>query len=141
LLFQAVTFLFVVPLVLGLLSVLLGVTALRNEGKYARHVGWIAVALMLLAVILPFGMIAYHNRSGPPVEIVVTSGFKGPIWIVEDPQAGGVIPKVEGKYRVNIPKSGVLRVKTTDMFTKWHSETWRYADGKLILSATINVFD
>lgn len=131
-LFRMVNLFVIVPLVLGALCILLGLISLRTERTFSKYVGWIAAALMLIAVLLPFGMIAYLNRLGCPIDTVVPSGFRGPIWIVKDAQAGEVIPKIEGEYRIKIPKSGVLRVKSTDMFSVWHSETWRYSDGKTL---------
>ncbi|HTU92238.1 MAG TPA: hypothetical protein VMF69_19300 [Gemmataceae bacterium] len=132
LLFRAVTFLFLVPFVLGIVCVLLGIASLRTEMTISKYVGCIAAILMLIAVLVPFGTIAYYNRTGYPIVIVVPSGFRGPIWIVEDSQAEEIIPKVDGEYRVKVPQSGVLRVKSTDMFAVWHSETSRYSDGKIL---------
>src|SRR5437660_1703542 len=104
-LFQAATCLFVLPLELGLVCVLLGVTALRTEARYARHVGWIAVILMLIAV-LPFGMIAYHNSSGYPIVLVVPEGYPGPVRLIIDKQRGVDVPLVDGEYKYRIPETG-----------------------------------
>jgi hypothetical protein len=131
-LFQAVTFLFVVPLVLGMLCVLLGMTALRTGGKFAKHVGWIVVILMLIAVILPFGMIAYHNRSGYPIELVISEGYRGPVRLIIDRQQGVDVPLVDGKYTYRIPETGTLLIKDDSPFRQWHSMTATYTSGKLI---------
>jgi hypothetical protein len=131
-LFQMVTLLFVVPLVLGLLCVLLGVTALRKEGKFVRHVGWIAVTLMLVAVILPFGMIAYHNRLGYPIVLVVPEGYRGPVRLIIDRQQGVDVRLIDEKYTYHIPETGMLLIKDDSPFRQWHSMTAMYTDGKLI---------
>jgi hypothetical protein len=131
-LFQAVTFLFVVPVVLGMLCVLLGIIALRTGGKYVKHVGWVAVILMLFAVIFPFGMIAYHDRSGYPIEFVISEGYRGPVRLIIDRQQGVDVPLVDGKYTYNIPGTGTLLIKDDSPFRQWHSITATYTNGKPI---------
>ncbi len=131
-LFQMVTFLFLVPLVLGLLSVLFGVTALRKEGKYGRHVGWIAVILMLLAVLFPFGRIAYHNRLGYPIVLVVPEGYRGPVRLIIDRQQGVDVRVADGKYTYHIPEIGTLVIRDDSPFRQWHSMTAMYTNGKHI---------
>ncbi len=132
-LFQAVTFLFLVPLVLGLVCVFLGVTALATGGRYAEYVGWIAGILMLVAVILPFGMIAYHNRSGYPIVLVVPDGYRGPVTLIIDAQLGVDVPLVDGKYTYRVPETGRLVIKDDGPFRQWHSMTAMYSSGKSIL--------
>ena len=131
-LFQAVTYLFVVPLLLGLLCVLLGVAAHRTDRKFARHVGWVAVILMFIAIVLPFGMIAYYNRSGYPIVLVVTEGYQGPVRLIIDRQQGVEVPLVNGKYTYRVPENGILVIKDDSPFRQWHSMTARYTNGKLI---------
>lgn len=131
-LFQAVTFLFVVPLVLGLVCILLGVIALRTGGRFARHVGWIATILMLVAVVLPFGLIAYHNRSGYPIVLVVPDGYRGPVRLIIDRRQGVEVPLVDGKYTYRIPETGTLVIKDDSPFRQWHSMTAVYSSGKPI---------
>lgn len=81
-----------------------------------------AAALLLLFA-------AGCDRNGEPVEIVVPAGFSGPIWIVEDAQDGKPVPKEAGRYRVEVPRSGVLRVASLQPFAQWHTESARYSDG------------
>jgi hypothetical protein len=131
-LFQAVTYLFVVPLVLGLLCIVLGVTALRTEGTYGKHVGWIAVILMLVGVIVPFGMIAYYDRSGYPIVLVVPTEYRGPIRLIIDRKNGLEVPLVNKKYTYRVPETGTLLIKDDSPFRQWHSMTVIYANGKLI---------
>ena len=66
--------------------------------------------------------------DGPPVEIVVPTGYTGMVWIVVDPDAPE-IPLVNGRYEVVIPAGGVLRVRSLKPFLRWHSQTARYQDG------------
>jgi len=72
------------------------------------------------------------NQSGSPVELVVPSGFSGPIWIIEDAENGNSIPKDEGRYRVVVPPSGKLRVSSLEPFMKWHSISAHFADGLVL---------
>jgi hypothetical protein len=69
------------------------------------------------------------DRSGPSIEIIVPERFTGPIWIVEDPQRGKAIPRVNGRFEVKVPSSGILTVSSIQPFQRWHSGTARYADG------------
>jgi hypothetical protein len=131
-LFQAMTYLFVVPLVLGLVSIILGVTALRNGGWYAGHVGGIAAVLMLVAVVLPFGMIAYYNRSGYPIVLVVPERYRGPVRLIIDRHQGVEVPLVHGKYTYRIPETGTLVIKDDSPFRQWHSMKPMYSSGKPI---------
>jgi hypothetical protein len=62
------------------------------------------------------------------VDIVVSKGFTGPIWIVLDPE-GKDMPQVNGRYQVVIPADGVLRVRSFRPFEQWHQMSARYADG------------
>jgi hypothetical protein len=131
-LMRVVTFLFFVPLVLGVLCVVLGVAALRTDRKFARHIGWIAAILMLIGVILPSGLIAYHNRSGYPIVVVVPEGYRGPVELIIDRQQGVDIPLVDGKYTYHIPQTGTLVIKDDSPFRQWHPETAMYTSGKRI---------
>jgi hypothetical protein len=63
--------------------------------------------------------------------MTVPKGFTGPIWIMLD-ESAPEIPLVEGRYRVIIPVSGVLRVRSFAPFTRWHSFTAKYDDGSPI---------
>jgi hypothetical protein len=128
----AVTFLCFVPLVLGLLCVVLGVAALRTDRKFARHIGWIAVILMLVGVCLPGGLMIYHNRSGYPTVIVLPEGYRGPVKLITDRQRGVDVPLLDGKYTYHIPQTGTLVIKDDSPFYQWHPETAMYTSGKRI---------
>jgi hypothetical protein len=52
-LYQAVTLLSLVPLFRGIFCIVLGLFASNTSSPLARHVGWIAFVLILLAVLLP----------------------------------------------------------------------------------------
>jgi hypothetical protein len=132
LLFQAVTFLFVVPLALGLLCILLGVIALRTEGRFRPHAGWIAFVIMLIAVALPFEMIAYHDRSGSPIVLVIPNGYRGPVKLIIDREQGKDVPLSDGRYTYQIPEGGTLVIKDDSPFRRWHSMSATYANGKTI---------
>jgi hypothetical protein len=105
------------------------------SGEYAMRTPAPRVAGGLLSLLLPSFLSAGCDRSGPAVEIIVPTGFTGPVWVVEDPQGGIPIPKVGGCYRVEIPESGILKVSSTAPFRRWHSESARYADGTTLARA------
>jgi hypothetical protein len=131
-LFQGVTFLFVVPLALGIVCIHLGVVALRAEGKRLRHVGWLAVILMLVAVGLPFGMISYHNQPGHSILMVIPEGYRGPVKLIIDKRHGVNVPLVNGTYTYHIPQDGTLRIQDDSPFRKWHTMTAVYTNGNPI---------
>ena len=131
-LFQAVTYLFVVPLVLGIVCILLGTATIRSDGEFGEYVGWIAFVLMLTAVFIPFGLIAYEDRPGPPIVLVVPVGHRGPVTLIINWQHGVDIPLKDGKYIYHVPESGKLLIKDGSPFRLWHSMTAKYSDGKSI---------
>jgi anti-anti-sigma factor len=69
------------------------------------------------------------SLSAPAVEIVVPTGFSGPVWIVEDTKAGSPLALVDGRYRAKIPESGILRVSSATPFEQHETQTARYEDG------------
>ena len=131
-LFQAVTYLFVVPLLLGLMCIILGVIALSTGGRYGKHIGKIAVILMLIGTVFPFGMIVYYNRSGYPIVLVVPEQYRGPVRLIIDRDQGVEVPLLDGKYTYQIPETGTLVIKDDSPFRQWHSLTAMYSGGKLI---------
>ena len=128
-LFQAVTYLFVVPLALGIFCIGLGVIFRRTESRFLRGVGWIAVIIMLYAIVLPFGLIAYLNRLGYPIELVIPDGYRGRVRFVIDRTQGVHVQLKDGKYTYHIPQSGTLIIKDDGPFRQWHSLTAVYANG------------
>ena len=132
LLFRAVTFLCFVPLVFGSISILLGLLAFRTDSQLRRHVGWITIGLMFVAVSLPFGIIAYHNQSGYPIVLVINDDYRGPVRLIIDQQNGVDISLKDETYTYVIPASGILVIKDDSPFGKWHSMTATYANGRSI---------
>lgn len=132
LLFLAVTYLFLVPFVLGIVCIGLGVVAIDSEGKLFRYVGWLSVGIMLVAVVLPFGVIAYHRQSGYPIVLVIPEGYRGPVRLVVDEEDGVDVPLEKGKFTYHIPQSGTLRIKDDSPFRRWHPETAMYTNGRPI---------
>jgi hypothetical protein len=82
-------------------------------------------AVLMLGVLLLAGC---GGRTGPPVELVVTKGFTGTVWLMLDPD-GLDIPLVDGRYRIVVPPDGVLRVRSHQPLEQWHSFFARYDDG------------
>lgn len=85
-----------------------------------------ALMLGLLCLIGCGGM-----GNGPPVELVVPTGFTGTVYLPLD-AAGSDIPLVNGRYQIVVPADGVLRVRSYQPLQEWHSFSARYKDGTLI---------
>jgi hypothetical protein len=132
LLIQKVTFLFVIPLVLGIVCILLGVYAHRTEGRFGHYVGWIVTMITIVAVPLPFGMIAYYDQPGYPVALVLPDGYRGPVRLIVDRERGIDVPLEDGRYTYRIPDSGTLLIKDDGPFHRWHTMTASYANGNRI---------
>ena len=94
-------------------------------------------ACAFLALAALFWLTRGCDRSGPPVEVVVPDAFIGPVFVILDETRGSDIPFRDGKYIVEIPPDGRLRVKSLGPFEGWHKETWRYASGKTLLDAKL----
>src|SRR5206468_1761434 len=88
-----------------------------------------AFVLMIVGVAVPFGMIAYHNRPGYPVILVIPNGYRGPVKLVVDRREGVDIPATEGAYRFIVPPGGTLPIKDAGPFHQWHTLTAVFANG------------
>ena len=139
-LFLGVTYLFVVPLVLGLVIVILGfVGRPATGGNWLTHNATsLSIGLGLTAIVGPCSLIAHHNRSGPPVHFILPDGYRGAFRIVVDPVGLDVKP-TNGTYVFRIPVGGILRVKSARPFRRWHEETAAYNDGTTIPDGFLSV--
>jgi hypothetical protein len=118
LLFLQVNLLCFVPLVVGALVFCLG---LRKTGH-----SWIvppAIVLAACAWIGPFFLTDYLNRPGDAVKLIVPAGFHGKIEIIRDRKDGEDLKHIGRTFVFAIPPSGVLRVKETYPFHRWHKES------------------
>lgn len=131
-LFVAVTYLFVIPLAIGLFCVFLGITVLLVDGEYAKHVGWIVAILAAVAWVAPFGIIAYYNQPGHPIALVIPDGYRGRVKLVVDPHQGIEVPLTDGRYTYNISDNGELVIKNAGPFRRWHEMTCTYRSGQPI---------
>jgi hypothetical protein len=75
--------------------------------------------------------VAGCERSDETVNFVLPKGFEGVIYVKQQPD-GGEIPKSGTSYKIVVPESGVVVFKNTEVFTRWHTETARYENGKSI---------
>ncbi len=103
------------------------------SGTLGIIVGVILLVLILGGVraMIKSGIKQAIISSAPTVEIVVPPGFTGPVWIIEDPMAESLTALEDGRYQVEIPENGVLRVRSAQSFdpTVSRSLTARYEDG------------
>lgn len=131
-LFRAVTFLFLIPLFLGVASILLGVAALRSSSALGKLTASVSFVLLVVAVVVPFGMIAYHNRSGYPITLVIPDNYRGRVRLVIDKERGVDVPLRVGVYEYRIPESGTLHIRDDEPFRQWHTFRAEYAGGQRI---------
>ena len=68
------------------------------------------------------------SGTGKPIHYVVPDGFRGTIYIVEDPSYDDP-PFEEGRWVFRFTDSGVLFVKSLHMFEQWHSSTAEWQSG------------
>jgi hypothetical protein len=76
---------------------------------------------MAIAVILPFGMIAYHDSQGHPIMLVLPKGHRGSIKLIVDRRGGVDVPLENGMYVYHIPTGGVMTIQDDSPFRQWHS--------------------
>lgn len=124
-LFLCVNLLFFIPLVVGVVVICLG---MRKNAKPSIELS--ARMMVLFAWIGPFLITSYLTRSGPPVEFIVPPGFTGMIEVVRDRKHGEDLRFDQGTYKIVVPSSGVVRLKETDPFHRWHEEWCRDTNGK-----------
>lgn len=124
-LFLLANLLLFIPLVVGAVVFCLG---LRKSNTFKIESS--AFVLVAFAWIGPFLITEYLRRPGPPVVFVVPSGFRGTIEVIMDRKQGEDLRCEHGTYRIVVPGSGVVRVKETFPFHRWHEELCRDTDGK-----------
>jgi hypothetical protein len=66
----------------------------------------------------------------PPVaEMVLPTGFTGPVWIVYDAQVGEASALVDGRYQLRIPADGTLRLSSLEPLMDGTLQSACYEDG------------
>jgi hypothetical protein len=90
-----------------------------------------AISILLWVVAIAASGVYTYSKSRREVVFVIPDDFRGFILLLEDAERGIEIPK--GKPVLNIPSSGVLRVKSFDFFPKrWYTQVPRRASGTSI---------
>ncbi|MGE3805662.1 MAG: hypothetical protein AB7K24_13380 [Gemmataceae bacterium] len=110
LLYLRVTYLCLLPLMAGTASILFGIQALRSRATLGSHVGWIALTLSILSVLVSYLVIRQHDRSGQPIVLVIPDGYRGPITLIVAP-SGAEVRARDGQYTFQIPESGTLYIR------------------------------
>ncbi len=129
LLFQMVTYLFVVPFVAGATAIGLGIIARNRSRPSVMWIGASAVVLCVLGTCGPFAFLEYERYSGHPIEFVIADGYRGPIRLSIDPVNGEEVPLTDGVYTYRIGPDGTMRIKDASPFRRWHTTRARYANG------------
>jgi hypothetical protein len=88
---------------------------------------WPKLLITALAILL-----TGCNNDGDPIHIVVPPGFEGVIQIVVDGKDGGGYQHLNGQHRYTIPADGVLHVRSSEPFEKWHKLSASDLAGKTI---------
>jgi len=127
------TYLFVVPLFLGILSLLLRRRALRTKGNLSKRLGWVAAGCVVTGVFLPVGIMSCLEQSGDPIVLIIPEGYRGEVRLLIDKQQGVDVPLTSGRHIYQVPESGVLQIKDASPFLHWHTLGARYTNGKAIL--------
>ncbi|WP_439624636.1 hypothetical protein [Gemmata sp.] len=70
------------------------------------------------------------SNSGKPILFVLPNDFTGEFSVVKDSAHGAELVEQSVGWVIEIPPSGVLRVKDDRSFYRWHAERARYADGR-----------
>ena len=68
------------------------------------------------------------SESGRPIEYVIPDGYRGKVWVLLDPNAPN-LPVIGGRYQVEFPAQGLLRVRSMQPFERWHGSSARFAGG------------
>lgn len=87
-----------------------------------------------IVVLLAIGTSRYQAwldpMASPEIEYVLPSGFRGAIVLSVSESVGTQPFDVRhGVYRVIVPRSGQVDLRTDAFFTSWHRESGRYEDG------------
>jgi hypothetical protein len=90
---------------------------------------FLVLAIMVINGFLKSGIKQAVRSSAPPVEFIVPTGYKGPVWVIEDRGAGSPLAIQDGRYQLKIPPSGVLRLASVQPCEVHSSRTARYEDG------------
>ncbi len=72
------------------------------------------------------------KSSAPDVHFVLPDGYVGMFKIVLDEKEGVDVNSKDGRYAYEIPKSGILKVKSFAPFRPWHEESAAYRNGTKI---------
>lgn len=103
-----------------------------EKGSLPRFVGWPLIGLCVVVLVVSMVYGAWDNRSRKPVVFVVPDGFTGyQIELIEDPDNGIDVALVDGAWVFNVPASGSLRIRSREMLMLPHTESCRFAGGKL----------
>ena len=66
------------------------------------------------------------------VEFILPESYEGAFKLIEDKKAGAEIHPIGGELRIEVPESGIVRLKDLRVFREWHNPRARYAGGAFI---------
>ncbi|QVL29913.1 hypothetical protein KIH39_13645 [Telmatocola sphagniphila] len=78
------------------------------------------------------------NKAGHHVRVTLPVGFQGEIKIYHDDPLGEEILIIQNQVSLQIPDSGVLRIKNKYLLYEWHSKSMSFADGEAIPDASLD---
>lgn len=83
---------------------------------------------IVLALLIAWGIAVTWFVVPPTVLFIVPNGFRGPFVIYEDLK-GVDVPRVWNEYRIVVPESGIVRLRSTRMLQDWATHRAEFASG------------
>jgi hypothetical protein len=82
----------------------------------------LACALALCCTPLSNVVAEDDYPEGPDIHFILPDGFHGEIRIEQSVADASDPPLEDGHYTIRIPSTGLVRIKSTELFAPWHKE-------------------
>jgi hypothetical protein len=90
--------------------------------------------LILAFAVAAIGLTGCDDTLDRPIHFVIPDGFTGPFVLVAHPSNPDAIVRHSDRYEISIPSDGILRTKSTAIFTRWHKTRATFSSGKRLSS-------
>ena len=85
----------------------------------------------LIAGMIMLATLGCRFQSPPEVKFVIPNGFYGPIIVMND-KNGARLLRRDGAYIIDVPESGVVKIRSVSIFEQMTAQSATYADGQRI---------